>query len=55
MAKVRIELTPRQAEFLRLAMQDFIDVTTDPWTRRNAKAILAKLQSPEPFDIQEGK
>lgn len=49
--KARIEditLTPHQVEFLRLTMQDFLDVSNDPGVRRDARNIMAKLNKLRP-------
>lgn len=42
---VVLTLTPKQAEFLRLVMQDYLDVTKDSGVYRNAKAIFRKIDA----------
>ena len=48
MVKRVLPLTDKQIEFLRLVMQDYLDVTADSGIRRNAKAIMAKLDKISP-------
>ena len=40
---VMLPLTKHQVEFLRLVMQDYIDVTTDSNIRRDAMLVKLKL------------
>jgi hypothetical protein len=42
---VLLRLTPAQAEFLRLVMQDYLDVTKDKGVYRNAKIIFRKIDA----------
>lgn len=42
---VLLRLTPGQAEFLRLCMQDYLDVTKDKGVYRNAKIIFRKIDA----------
>jgi hypothetical protein len=43
--RVTLTLTSKQAQYLLLVVQDYIDVTKDPAIRRWAKQMMVKLRA----------